>query len=266
MQMRSAPYPGRRLNATRLGPPYIQAVNFSFPGVSIQGSNSRAGSATAEAPTEQWPLAPAPEPRRSSARRRSCPRIFVLLDKDGDCILRSGSTGERVVLRTALCLLAVGLGLTAKTSLAAVETFQWLQLGPTGLEARVITEEPSCPTLQLDNAQKLMGVRASSDDKFPIRVCSAAIPPDAHSVAIAGASLALPPATELQRVAVIGDTGCRLKGDYIQACNDPTQWPPRSRGDCASETRSRDPRRRLLLSRDSLSGDCHGLRRKPVRR
>jgi predicted phosphodiesterase len=133
--------------------------------------------------------------------------------------------GKHSVLRTALCLLAVGLGLIAKTSLAAAETFQWLQLGPTGLEARVITEEPSCPTLQLDNAQKLMGVRASSDDKFPIKVCSAPIPPDVHLVAVAGASLALQPTTELKRVAVIGDTGCRLKGDYIQACDDPNQWP-----------------------------------------
>jgi predicted phosphodiesterase len=129
------------------------------------------------------------------------------------------------VLRTALCLLAIGLGLLAKISLATAETFQWLQLGPVGLEARVITEEPSCPTLRLDDAQSLMGVRASSDDRFPIKVCSAAIPPDAHSVAIAGASLALPPAAELKRVAVIGDTGCRLKGVYIQACDDPSQWP-----------------------------------------
>jgi hypothetical protein len=32
------------------------------------------------------------------------------------------------------------------------ETFQWLQFGPSGLEARAITDEPACPPLQLDGA------------------------------------------------------------------------------------------------------------------
>jgi hypothetical protein len=31
--------------------------------------------------------------------------------------------------------------------------------------------------------------------------------------------------SEPKRVAIIGDTGCRLKDSYIQACNDPQQWP-----------------------------------------
>ena len=129
------------------------------------------------------------------------------------------------MLRTALCFLAISLWPTAKISPAAAETFQWLQLGPAGVEARVITEEPSCPTLQLDDAEKRMTVRASPSDKFPVTVCAAPIPFEAHSVIIAGASLALPPVAEPKRIAVIGDTGCRLKGDHIQACNDPAQWP-----------------------------------------
>ena len=28
-----------------------------------------------------------------------------------------------------------------------------------------------------------------------------------------------------QRIVVLGDTGCRLKGAALQACNDPAQWP-----------------------------------------
>ena len=29
----------------------------------------------------------------------------------------------------------------------------------------------------------------------------------------------------IKRIVVIGDTGCRLKGDNVQDCNDPAQWP-----------------------------------------
>jgi hypothetical protein len=129
------------------------------------------------------------------------------------------------VRQTRFCLLAIGCGLIAMISQAAAETFQWLQLGPAGLEARVITEEPSCPTTQIDGTEAGMTVRASPSDKFPLRVCAATIPSNANSVAIAGAPLALPPTGEPKRIAVIGDTGCRLKADHIQACNDPTQWP-----------------------------------------
>jgi hypothetical protein len=132
---------------------------------------------------------------------------------------------KRIVLRVALFLLVVSFGLIAIFSPAAAETFHWLQFGPSGLEARVITDAPNCPTLQLDAGETGMMVRASADERFPIKVCSAAVPPEAHSVALGTASLALPPASELKRIAVIGDTGCRLKGGYIQACDDPTQWP-----------------------------------------
>jgi hypothetical protein len=129
------------------------------------------------------------------------------------------------VLQTALCRLVVGFGLFTKPSLAAAETFQWLQFGPLGLEARVITDEPNCPTAHIDDTETGMTVRASPSDKFPLTVCAAATPSNAHSVAVAGASLELPPAGEPARIAVIGDTGCRLKGDHIQPCDDPSQWP-----------------------------------------
>lgn len=105
------------------------------------------------------------------------------------------------------------------------ETFQWLQFGPSGLEARAITDEPACPPLQLDGAASGMAVRAPASEKFPITVCSAAVPPGTHAITVGTAPLALPPASEPTRIAVIGDTGCRLKGEHIQACNDPAQWP-----------------------------------------
>ena len=30
---------------------------------------------------------------------------------------------------------------------------------------------------------------------------------------------------DAQRILVLGDTGCRIKGETVQACNDPAQWP-----------------------------------------
>ncbi|HEY3595102.1 MAG TPA: metallophosphoesterase, partial [Polyangiaceae bacterium] len=55
--------------------------------------------------------------------------------------------------------------------------------------------------------------------------CELAIPAGAKSVVAAGRVLPLPKAVP-NRIAVIGDTGCRLKqGNPWQACSDPTEWP-----------------------------------------
>ena len=34
-----------------------------------------------------------------------------------------------------------------------------------------------------------------------------------------------PPHARIDRIVVMGDTGCRLKGASIQDCNDPRAWP-----------------------------------------
>ena len=31
--------------------------------------------------------------------------------------------------------------------------------------------------------------------------------------------------SDIKRIVVIGDTGCRLKGSFTQDCNDPVKWP-----------------------------------------
>ena len=119
------------------------------------------------------------------------------------------------MLRASLCFLIVFFDLIARFSPAAAETFKWLQLGPSGLEARVITDAPGCPPVQLDETETSMTVRASPGETFPVTVCEAPIPSSVHSVAIAGVSLASPPVTDPKRIAVIGDTGCRLKRAII---------------------------------------------------
>jgi hypothetical protein len=127
-----------------------------------------------------------------------------------------------VVGVTVIAQFSIALMIFSSTTLA--ETYQWLQYGSAGLEARVITDETSCPVARVDDAQAAMGVRAAPGGQYPITVCSLLVPTDAKSVVIRAFPVALP-VSEPNRIAVIGDTGCRLKGPYVQACNIPSQWP-----------------------------------------
>ena len=68
-----------------------------------------------------------------------------------------------------------------------------------------------------------MSVRAAATGEFPM-VCSAPIAAGTRTATIAGIKLPVP-VTRPQRILVLGDTGCRLKGSVIQACNDPARWP-----------------------------------------
>lgn len=104
----------------------------------------------------------------------------------------------------------------------------WVQMSSSGsIIARAITEESECPFITLDNTIQQMQVRAEpSEPDFPVLVCEILIPPDTNSAFIGGEKLHLPK-TETKRIAIIGDTGCRIKEkDMVaQACNDPEAWP-----------------------------------------
>jgi len=102
---------------------------------------------------------------------------------------------------------------------------QWVQLMPGGgAQARVVTTAASCPAVVIDGKPVAMNARAAPDANFSVLLCSVQIPPGAQSAAVAGETLplAVSPPT---RIAVFGDTGCRITSNYVQACNDPTQWP-----------------------------------------
>lgn len=97
-------------------------------------------------------------------------------------------------------------------------------LGPDGALARVITTDAQCPEITIDGNAAAMQVRAAPDEKFPVTVCDAAIPRETKNASVHGQALRLPTAKPA-RIVVLGDTGCRLKGDNVQSCNDPAQWP-----------------------------------------
>ncbi len=106
----------------------------------------------------------------------------------------------------------------------AAETYRWLQYAPGGLEVRAVTDQPVCPSASVDGAPQAMTVRAPPGEHYPVTACALPLPAVAKSAAIAGVPVAMP-VQEPRRIAIIGDTGCRLKGMAVQACNDPQQWP-----------------------------------------
>jgi len=99
----------------------------------------------------------------------------------------------------------------------------WVQATTTGYEARLVTSQAACPVLHTPKGDAQMTVRAPASENFPL-VCATPILAGMASATAAGITLPVPVA-DPQRILVLGDTGCRIKGAVLQACNDPTQWP-----------------------------------------
>lgn len=119
----------------------------------------------------------------------------------------------------------------------------WVEIGDQNQAiARVIAGSAGCPLIFVDGTGTRMPLRvgpatiplrttasAAADSKpsdFPVTVCEMKLPATAGTVFVASRSLPLPKASP-QKIAIIADTGCRLKksSNAFQACSDPTQWP-----------------------------------------
>jgi hypothetical protein len=98
-----------------------------------------------------------------------------------------------------------------------------VQATTSGFEARLVAGANQCPVLHTDKSDVAMTVRAPASADFPM-VCAAPIPAGAAQARIGDAAFPLPVANP-QRILVLGDTGCRIKGAALQACNDPAKWP-----------------------------------------
>jgi hypothetical protein len=102
----------------------------------------------------------------------------------------------------------------------------WLEFGPDGrLIARVIAED-ECPALVADGLEVGMTRRAPASDAFPVVACEATVSFGTETASILNQELPLPDGP-VRRIAVIGDTGCRVNDweKKYQACNDPEAWP-----------------------------------------
>ena len=96
---------------------------------------------------------------------------------------------------------------------------------PTGHAVlRVITSASTCPPAMADGHPLNLSIRQRSSTAFPVTTCQATPPAAARHISVGSVTLNTEPA-RLQRIIVIGDTGCRLKGIEAQDCNDPKRWP-----------------------------------------
>jgi hypothetical protein len=140
------------------------------------------------------------------------------------------------VISTALIILAVvstvsaqpGMPIASRLITEATTTLPppWLEFGPDGrLIARVIVDG-DCPALAVDGFDVPMSRRAPASGAFPVVTCEATVPFGTETASILDQDLPLP-GGPIRRIAVIGDTGCRLNDweKKYQACNDPDAWP-----------------------------------------
>jgi hypothetical protein len=119
--------------------------------------------------------------------------------------------------------LAFALSL-ASASAGAQENvkYAWVQWAVDGRpHVRAIVSGP-CPALTQGGRSVPMHARVQPEPDFPNAVCDA---PYGEATGRVG-SLALPAIPRAPtRIAVFGDTGCRVQGNNLQACNDTARWP-----------------------------------------
>lgn len=87
---------------------------------------------------------------------------------------------------------------------------------------RIITGKQRCPAVRFDGRKAAMRERASPSENFPVLVCEAAVPHNVKRIS-AGKIRLSAPASEFRRIVLIGDTGCRQKGNAYQDCA--RNWP-----------------------------------------
>ncbi len=126
----------------------------------------------------------------------------------------------------ALGLAVLTFAMSSGLALAQVQTSPptaWIQLIQGGTQVRAVVQGLRCPVAKIDGVATLLKLRAVGDAAFP-SVCQADLPKGARHVELDGLTLSAPvPAPH--RIVIFGDSGCRLQGADIQACDDPRAWP-----------------------------------------
>ncbi|MEM8743695.1 MAG: metallophosphoesterase [Pseudomonadota bacterium] len=124
-------------------------------------------------------------------------------------------------------IFVLAIVLLASAPRAQNKTYQWVQPEPGNkIAVRLITSDASCPELTVEGRSMAMARRVGPIEDFPEYVCELELPQTTTSIALNGRPLPTFPA-KVERIAVIGDTGCRIRFNAAQACNDPDAWPLR---------------------------------------
>ncbi len=129
------------------------------------------------------------------------------------------------------------LALWAGTAAAADLPGAWVEYAADGgVEIRAVTAPgAACPAVEADGLILPSAPRGTEDAAFPVQVCTARAAAPVR-IRVAGLPAPVPP-RDLRRIVVIGDTGCRLKGQAVQDCNDPAAWPFATLARLAAATR-----------------------------
>jgi hypothetical protein len=129
-----------------------------------------------------------------------------------------------------LCGLMIALTLSRSAEALEVSPFiagPWVELSADGnFSVRVVTASgvTSCPEITADGKTMEARQRGAADGNFPITVCSGTVPLATRNLSVGGVTVPTLPAT-INRIVVIGDTGCRIEGSAAQDCNDISKWP-----------------------------------------
>ena len=103
----------------------------------------------------------------------------------------------------------------------------WVELGTDGnLAIRIVVGSgvTTCPEIVADGNTVEARQRGAADGDYPVTVCSATVPLATQKLSVGGIVVPTVPAT-INRIVVIGDTGCRIEGKDLQDCNNKKQWP-----------------------------------------
>jgi len=118
---------------------------------------------------------------------------------------------------------ALAFCLSVLPAAASAEDSAWVQAVATGYEARLVTTAAACPILNTDKGDVAMTARGRASADFPM-VCAAPMAAGVTKAQVGAVTLPVPMMNP-QRILVVGDTGCRIKGAALQACNNPAEWP-----------------------------------------
>jgi predicted phosphodiesterase len=103
-------------------------------------------------------------------------------------------------------------------------------MGSEGFEFRTtVSSKTSCPSIKVDGELQKSSPRFKGEKKFQTKVCSIKLG-SAKNIEYQNHKIEIP--TRLEKIAIIGDTGCRVKikkntlnDKNLQDCSDTNKWP-----------------------------------------
>ncbi|MBQ4874576.1 MAG: metallophosphoesterase [Rickettsiaceae bacterium H1] len=87
---------------------------------------------------------------------------------------------------------------------------------------RALTEEKDCPKITINGIEHQTSLHYKQTIQFPVNSCKFIIPRNTNKIEFDDVE-AIIPNKKIEKILVIGDTGCRTKGLYVQNCQK--DWP-----------------------------------------